>query len=96
MSKLVQYKANPLAPRGRRAVGEVRQAQRPARRALVQVGAGKLVAEAALEGLEELVAEEARVCREQGAVADARARLLVDAWTTGAAVQVGLAMRGEQ
>jgi hypothetical protein len=81
MTDLVPYKAHPLSVRGHRAVAEVREARRPARRAVARLDAATIVAGVGLRNVEALTAAEVEVCRRQGAVVDLRARMVVDAYT---------------
>lgn len=77
---LVPNRSGPLSVRGRRAVAEVREARRPARRAAARLDAAALVAGVGLCNVEALTAAEVEVCRRQGAVVDLRARMVVDSY----------------
>jgi hypothetical protein len=81
-SALVPYKTRPLSLRDRRAVTEVREARRPARRAAARLDAAAIVAEVGLDNIERLTAAEVAVCLRQGALIDARAREVVDAYVS--------------
>lgn len=96
MPDLVKYQSPSLALRDRGAITDVREARRPARRALVRVGAARIVTEEAVKHIGELTAEEIEVCRRVGPGADARVRLVVDRFAVMAAVEIsGLARWGE-
>lgn len=78
---LVPRRSGPLSVRGHRAVAELRETRRPARRAAARLDAAALVAGIGLHNVEALTAAEVEVCRRQGAVVDDRARAVVDGYT---------------
>jgi len=93
---LVPYRTGALSLRGRQAVSEVREARRPARRAAVRLDAAAIVARAGLANVERLTAAEAAICNRQGATADLRAQMIVDAYCGLVVAEVnGLALGGE-
>lgn len=95
-SELVPFRGQPLSLRSRRAVAEVREARRPARRAAARLDASAIVARAGLAHVEMLTAAEAAICNRQGATADLRAQMIVDAYCGLVVAEVnGLALRGE-
>jgi hypothetical protein len=80
MSDLIQYRSSPLALRDRRAAVEVREARRPARRAVARVQAAALVAHVGLVNTETLTALEVQAVKRQGALIDERAKAIVDTY----------------
>jgi hypothetical protein len=80
MSDLVPYRTHPLALRDRRAVAEVRDARRPARRAAARVQAAALVAHVGLVNTEVLTNLEVQAVKRQGALIDERAKAIVDTY----------------
>ena len=89
---LIQDRSSPLSLRGRR---EAAAARRPGRHALVRVQAGAMVAYTGLVYIEALTELETEVCRRQGAVADERARRVVDGFSGLVVTELNLLpMRG--
>lgn len=86
---LIPSRGGTLALGDWEAATDVRQARRPARRALVRIGGASIVAESALQHIGKLTAEEVELCRTHGPVIDARARMIVDRFTSLAAIEVG-------
>lgn len=96
MSDIVPYRSNPLSLRERRAVGEVREARRPARRAAARLDAAAIVAGVGLAHTEALTVAEVAIIKRQGAVIDERARSIVDSYVVAVTNElVRLSLRGE-
>lgn len=92
---VIPHRPHPLGLRERQALGEVRDARRPARRAAARLDAAAIVAGVGLRNVEILTATEVALCKRQGAVADERARAIVDAYAQLAANELlGLSLGG--
>ncbi|HEY6729629.1 MAG TPA: hypothetical protein VI039_01240 [Solirubrobacterales bacterium] len=92
---LIPYRSS-LALRERRAVSEVREAKRPARRSAARLDAAAIVTRVGLAHVEMLTAAEVAICNRQGATADLRAQMIVDSYCALVVSEVnGLALRGE-
>jgi hypothetical protein len=93
---LIPYPRNRFALGERRAAVEVREARRPARRAAARLDAAAIVARVGLAHVETLTAAEGAICNRQGATADLRAQMIVDAYCGMVVAELnGLALRGE-
>lgn len=94
-SDLIPYRRSPLALSERRAALEVREARRPARRAAARLDTAAIVARVGLTHVEALTAAEGAICNRQGATADLRAQMIVDAYCGLVVAELnGLALRG--
>lgn len=93
---LIPYRSNPLGLRERRAVAEVREARRPARRAAARVQAAALVAHVGLVNTEALTNLEVQAVKRQGALIDDRAKGIVDTYAGLVTTELArLALGGE-
>jgi hypothetical protein len=96
MPDLVRFQPGLPSLHERRSASEVREARRPARRAAARLDAAAIVARVGLAHVETLTAAEGAICNRQGATADLRARMIVDAYCGLVVAELnGLALRGE-